>query len=134
MANLIQAAEGEGETVEKITEAIVKANIKGENHPMFGITGENHPLFGKHHSAETIKKMSIAHKGQALSEETKEKISLIKGTKIYVYSSNNVELINTFNSARKAAEFFSVSKDTIIKYAKTEQIFQDKWNLSYTLK
>lgn len=72
--------------------------------------------------------------GQALSEDTKAKISLIKGTKIYVYSSNNSELINSFSSARKAAEFFSVSKDTITKYARTEQIFQEKWILSYSLK
>lgn len=39
------------ETIAKISEGVIKANIKGENHPLFGITGENHPLFGKHHSA-----------------------------------------------------------------------------------
>lgn len=39
------------ETIAKISEALIKANIKGENHPMFVITGENHPLFGKHYSA-----------------------------------------------------------------------------------
>ena len=47
--------------------------------------GENHPFFGKHHSEETKKKMSEAHKGLTsprkgvtLSEETKKKMSEAK--------------------------------------------------------
>lgn len=72
--------------------------------------------------------------GKTLSEDTKSKISLALGNKIYVYSSDNSKLINTFSSARKAAEFFSVSKDTITKYARNEQIFQEKWIFSYTIK
>ena len=38
-------------------------------------SGENHPLYGKHHSEETKKKLSKAHKGKKLSEETKKKMS-----------------------------------------------------------
>lgn len=37
--------------------------------------GEKNPNFGKHHSEETIQKMSEAHKGKKLSEESKRKIS-----------------------------------------------------------
>lgn len=39
-------------------------------------SGENHPLYGKHHSKETKRKLSEAHKGKKLSEETKKKMSL----------------------------------------------------------
>lgn len=62
--------------------------------------GVNHPLYGKFHSAET-----------------KNKISISSGQVIYVYSSDKFTLINTFNSSRKAAEFFECSKDTILKYS-----------------
>jgi hypothetical protein len=50
------------------------ANLK-ENNPMFGKNGENHPRYGKHHSEETKKKMSDAHKGKYPSEETRKKMS-----------------------------------------------------------
>ena len=54
-------------------------------------SGENHPLFGKpsvfkgkHHSAESIKKMSDAHKGKRFSESHKKKISeTLKGKHWY---------------------------------------------------
>ena len=43
-------------------------------------TGKNHPLFGKHHTDETKKKMSKAHKN--MSDETHRKIAdAIKGKK-----------------------------------------------------
>ena len=122
------------ETILKISKAQKDINKTGENHHMFGITGEKHHLFGKSHSAESIAKMSLAHSGKTLSKETKDKISLAKGKPIYVYSSDKFTLINTLNSARKAGEFFDVSRDIIIRYARKEQIFRDKWILSYTLK
>lgn len=122
------------ESIEKISKAQKSIDRTGENHPMFGITGENHHLFGKRHSAESISKMSKAHYGKTLFEETKAKISLVKGKSIYVYSSDKSTLVNTFTSSRKAGEFFSVSKDTIIKYARNGELFQEKWILSYTLK
>ena len=115
------------ETKAKISKTLISIEITGENHPMFGKTGKNHPLFGKAHSAETIAKMSETHLGKKLSKETKTKISFAKGTRIFVYSSDYYELINIFNSARKAGVFFNVSKDIIIKYAKNGQKFKEKW-------
>jgi len=41
-----------------IPKYILGHQFKGENHPMFGKTGENSYWFGKHHSKETIEKIS----------------------------------------------------------------------------
>jgi len=79
-------------------------------------TGENHPMFGKAHSIETLTKMSA-----------------VQGTTIFVYDSNG-SLVNTFTSARKAGIFFKCSPTTIKKYTITEQLFQDKWILSFSIK
>lgn len=79
------------ETRNKIRESL-KGKMAGENHPMFGISpkermdeetyvlwkkhlsesnsGENNPNYGKHHSAETRKKISEAHKN--LSDESRK--------------------------------------------------------------
>lgn len=35
--------------------------LKGENHPMYGITGKKAPMYGKHHTQETKNKMSENH-------------------------------------------------------------------------
>lgn len=62
---------------------------KGENHPMFGKKvsedtrkkmsdshkGENNHFYGKHHSEESIKKISLGNQGKIVSEESKKKIS-----------------------------------------------------------
>lgn len=37
---------------------------------------ENHPMFGTHHSEEHRKKISEAHKGKRVSEETKQKMKI----------------------------------------------------------
>ena len=39
------------------------------------MTGEKHPFYGKHHTSESRKKISQAHKGKPLSEEARKKIS-----------------------------------------------------------
>lgn len=39
------------------------------------VTGEKNGMYGKHHSDETIEKMSEAHKGHEVSEETRRKMS-----------------------------------------------------------
>jgi hypothetical protein len=51
-------------------------------------------MFGKQHRVDTIVKMSIA-KG---------------GSIIYVYDTQSI-LVNSFSSARKAAEYFNVNKE-----------------------
>jgi group I intron endonuclease len=95
------------ETIAKICEAMT-----GENHPLFGKTGENSPNFGKNHSSETKLKMSLA-----------------KGTVIYLYDSHG-SLVNTFPSARKASEHFNVSCPTILKYVRNGRIFKNQWFFS----
>ncbi len=40
-----------------------------------GLKGEKNPMYGKHHSEESIKKMSETKKGHTTSEETRMKIS-----------------------------------------------------------
>jgi len=122
-------------------EAIAKmSNAKiGENHPMFGITGENHPLFGKSHTPETILKMSEAKIGnnhplfgKNHTTLSKAKMSSAKGTPIYVYVIQGT-LVNTFSSARKAAEYFNCNHKIILKHAKKGLLFKDQWVLSIKL-
>jgi len=90
-------------------------------------------MFGKVHSAETLTKMSEAHKGKSHSAETKTKMSITKGTAIFVYDTQN-SLVNSFSSAKKAAKFFDCSPNTILSYIKNGKFFKDKWILSTTLK
>jgi group I intron endonuclease len=94
------------------TKALISEALTGENNPMYGKIGKSHPMFGKSHSAETLAKMSAT-----------------KGTAIYVYDTEGT-LVNTFSSARKAALHFDVSKTTIFKYVRNEEIFKEQWLLS----
>jgi len=94
----------------------------------FAISGENHYNFGKLLSEETKAKMRIPK-----SEETKTKMSIVKsGRTIYVYDSQGT-LVNTFSSARKAAEYFYCCHKTIKRYSINGKQFQDKWILSASL-
>lgn len=116
------------------------AKMSGKNNHMFGKLGENHHLFGKTHTAETKGLMGEANKGEknprgmlgkTHTVETLAKISAAKGTTIYVYNTQNI-LVYTFSSANKAAKSFDCSHPTIIKYAKNNKLFQNKWYLSYS--
>jgi hypothetical protein len=80
--------------------------------------GENNPkgFLGKAHSDEIITKISIAKGG---------------GT-IYVYDTQDT-LVNSFTSARKAAEHFGTNHNTIMKYTRNGHIFKDKWKLFTSL-
>jgi group I intron endonuclease len=104
-------------------------------------SGENHPLFGKSHSAESLAKMSVAKSGEnhpmfgkSHPAETRAKISAAQGTAIYVYSSNDSTLINTFPSSYKAAEHFNCAKSTILRYIKSAKLFKGEYILSINLK
>lgn len=44
---------------------------KGKEH----MRGSKHPMFGKHHTEESLKRMSESHKGHHTSEETRQKLS-----------------------------------------------------------
>ena len=52
-----------------------------------------------------------------------------KGFIIYLYSLD-YQLLQTFFSATKAAEYFDSTRHTIIKYAKSGNIFKNKYILS----
>jgi group I intron endonuclease len=78
-------------------------------------TGENHPMYGKTHTTEV-----------------KAKMSATLGTAIYVYDLNGT-LVNTFNSARKAAEYFNSNHVTIMKYVKNKKLYQEQWILSMSI-
>jgi len=126
----------------------------GENYPNFGKThttetkalmslvklGENHPFFGKTHSVETKALMSLNRSGENSvmygrnhSAESKMKMSIAQGSTVYVYDSED-SLAYTFNSIRKAGEFFNCSPSTIKRYLISQQLFQDKWILLNTVK
>jgi group I intron endonuclease len=70
--------------------------------------------------------------GKTHSAETKVLIGIAKGTAIYVYDSQGL-LVNSFTSARKAAKYFDVSKDTILNYVKKSKIFKEQWFLTTIL-
>ena len=53
----------------------LKENKSGKNSPNYGKRGKLSASYGKHHSEETKKRLSKAHKGKKLSEETKKKMS-----------------------------------------------------------
>jgi group I intron endonuclease len=101
----------------EVTKILMSELKTGELNSMFGKFGENNPNFRQSCSADTIAKMSLA-KG---------------GNTIFVYSSDNL-LINSFESARKAAKYFNCDHKTILKYAKNGQLFKDEWVLSINLK
>jgi group I intron endonuclease len=106
---------GKFPTAETITK--IQAAISGENNPLFGKKGKNHPLYGLTCSEETIAKISEA-KGEGI---------------IFVYNADKSSLVNSFPSARKAAEFFNSNHHTIIKYALNGLLFLGKWILSTSL-
>ena len=75
-------------------------------------SGSTHPMFGKMHTTEA-----------------KEKISATQGTAVFIYDSEGL-LVNTFSSARKAAEYFNTSHITIMRYIKNGRQFKANWTLS----
>ena len=77
-------------------------------------SGKNNPMYGKLRIHST---------------ETKAKISVTQGTATFVYDPNGL-LVNTFNSARKAAKHFGSNHQIILRLVKNNKLFQDKCKLS----
>lgn len=132
-----------GKLVSEETKVLLSIAKAGENNPMFGKTGENSSrgMLGKIYSAETISLMKEVKSGEnrprgmsgkTHSVDTKSKISETKGTNIYVYDTQG-SLVNTFNSARKAGEYFDSNFNTILKYARNGKLFKSNWILSTSL-
>jgi hypothetical protein len=74
--------------------------------------------------------MRNAHFGYKHSIESREKMSIGRGTPIYVFNSKSLILSYQFPSSNKAALFFNCADTTIMKYARNNKIFKDKWILS----
>ncbi len=49
--------------------------LRGEEHPLYGVTGENHPAFGYHHTDVAKKVIGDSVRGRPVSEETRKKRS-----------------------------------------------------------
>lgn len=104
----------------KISKSMNGGNYSEETKSLMSLVklGKNHPLYGKNHSLDTLKKMSIA-----------------KGTPIFVYNSDGITLVNTFTSSKKASEFFNCSDHTIKRSPFISgKLFKKQWILSTTLK
>jgi len=118
--------------------------MSGENHPMCGKTGENHPRFGISLTDNVITNMKEAQKkidrtgiknprgmlGLNHSPDTLVKMSLAKGGgTIYIYDTHG-SLVNSFHSARKAAEFLKTDHQVIMRYLRSGKVFKEQWILS----
>jgi group I intron endonuclease len=87
-------------------------------------------LLGYKHTKDTKLRMSYSHKGFKHSIESQLKMSVNRGTPIYVFYSHSLILYKIFNSSNKAALYFNCSDTTIMKYARSNKIYKDKWILS----
>jgi group I intron endonuclease len=94
---------------------------------------ENNPLFGKTHSKDTIELIRQKALGRICSEETKLKMSAVRGNPVNIYekcSSEGFKLIGSFVSARRAGKFLDISGSTIIKYMNSGEIFKERYKFS----
>jgi group I intron endonuclease len=79
---------------------------------------DKNPMFGKTHSKDTINLIKQKALGRIHSEETKLKMSTVRGNPINIYekcSSGGFRLIGNFVSARRAGKFLGISGSTIKK-------------------
>lgn len=87
-------------------------------------------LIGYKHSEETKSRMGKAHVGFKHSIESKFKMSIHRGTPIYVLHSDFFIFYKTFHSSNKAAKYLNCSDTTIMKYARSRKIYKEKWIIS----
>ena len=103
---------------------------EGENHPMYGkhhseesiqkiseaMKGENHPMYGKHHSEESKKRIGAAHKGNKYhlgkhhSEESKKRIG--EGNRGKHHSAESIQKISEAMKGNKYALGNTATKGT----------------------
>ena len=65
------------DTIEQLAKDYEDAMREAAKAMSRSMKGEKHPMYGKHHSEESKKKNSEAHKGKKLSEEHKKKIGAV---------------------------------------------------------
>src|SRR5215471_14004366 len=88
---------------------------------------DNNPLFGKTHSKGTIELMRQKALGRIDSEDTKLKMSVIRGNPVNISEkcfSDRFKLIGSFVSARRAGIFLGISSSTVLKYMNSGEIFK----------
>jgi group I intron endonuclease len=81
-------------------------------------------------SRELMKQKAL---GKIYSEDTKLKMSAIRGNPVNIYekcSSEGFKLIGNFISARRASKFLGISGSTVIKYMNSGEIFKDRYKFS----
>ena len=94
---------------------------------------KNNPLFGKTHSKDTIELMRQKALGRIHSEDTKLKMSAIRGNPVNIYekcSSEGFKLIGSFVSARRAGKFLGISGSTVIKYMNSVKYLKNRYKFS----
>lgn len=97
--------------------------------------GINNPLFDKVHSDTTKELMRQKALGRKHSEETLLKMSTKKGYPVYIYEKcDNTEfnLIGNFVSIRKAANFLSISANTVKSYVNSGSLFKERYKFTST--
>lgn len=96
-------------------------------------TKDNNPLFGKRHSNDTIELIRQKALGKIHSEETKLKMSAIRGIPVNIYekcSLDRFKLIGSFVSARRAGKFLGISGSTVIRYMNSGEKFKERYKFS----
>jgi len=94
---------------------------------------ESNLLFGKTQSENSKELLKQKASGWKHSENTKLKMSAIKGNPVNIYenfSSSGFKLIGSFVSARRAGIFLGISGSTVIKYKNSGAIFKDRYKFS----
>ena len=134
------------ETKTKISKSL-KGIYKKEKSALFGHTHtketrklmslkkakNNNPLFGKTQSKDTIELIRQKALGRIHSEETKLKMSAVRGNPVNIYekcSSEGFKLIGSFVSARRAGKFLDISGSTVIRYMNSGEIFKERYKFS----
>jgi group I intron endonuclease len=84
---------------------------------------KNH-FFGKSHSEETRQKMSTAKGGSIIY------LYSITNAACLAQDGMNLQLLKTFISSRAAGKYLNCSGITVMKYARSGQVFQNKYILS----
>jgi len=93
----------------------------------------NNPLFGKTHTEETKELMRQKALGRKHSEETLLKMSASRGYPVQIYEKCNSEgfqLIGSFVSTRKAANFLGISASTVRLYINSGEIFKYRYKFT----
>jgi group I intron endonuclease len=95
--------------------------------------GENNNMYGKIHTEKTKELMRLKALGRKHSEETKLKMSVVRGNLVHVYEkcdSEGFKLIGSFVSIRRAAKFLEISASTIKRYINSGEIFKYRYKFS----